>query len=77
MDVHIVKEIIWKKRLEELDEDPNYTYFEKQYGQIFPRNVCFYHSAHALKVCDNKRCTLHLGLVVVVLSQGSPIKSHI
>lgn len=39
MDVHIVKEIIWKKRLEELDEDPNYTYFEGQYDQIFPLNV--------------------------------------
>ena len=29
--MHIAQKIIWKKKLQEYDENPNCTYFEKQY----------------------------------------------
>ena len=31
------------KKLEEYDKNPNYTYFEKHYGQIIPLDVYFFH----------------------------------
>ena len=33
--MHIVEQTIRKKKLEQYDEYPNYTYVEKQYGQTF------------------------------------------
>lgn len=40
-DMHIAQQIIWKKKLEECDENLNYTYFEEQYEQLFPLDVYF------------------------------------
>ena len=31
------------KELEEFDGNPRYTYFEKQYDQTSPLEVCFFH----------------------------------
>ena len=39
--MHIVTHIIWRKKLEDYDEIPNYKLFEKQCGQTFPLDVYF------------------------------------
>jgi hypothetical protein len=42
-DMHIMKQIIWRKKVEECDEIFKYTYFEKQHDQMFPLDVYFSH----------------------------------
>lgn len=39
--LHIVKQIIWRKELEEYDDVADYTYFEKKYGQVLSLDVYF------------------------------------
>ena len=41
-DMDIAQQIIWIKKLEEYDENPSYTYYEKHYDRIFPLDVYFY-----------------------------------
>ena len=38
-DIHIVRQIIWRKKLEEYDEIHIFTYFETQFGQIVSLDV--------------------------------------
>jgi hypothetical protein len=43
-NIHVVKHtIIWRKKLEEYDEIPNYSCFVKQYGQMSSLGVCVFH----------------------------------
>ena len=35
-DMHIAQQSLWRKKLEERDENINFTYFEKHYDQTFP-----------------------------------------
>lgn len=37
--MHIAQQIIWKNKLDEYDENHEYTYFEKQYNRTFPLDV--------------------------------------
>ena len=54
------------KKLEECDENLDYTYFEEQYEQLFPLDVFSHkwYNVHASNTCYNKRCSMHLGIVV-------------
>ena len=40
--MHIAQQIIWRKKLEECEKIPIYTYFEKQYDEIFPLDIIFF-----------------------------------
>ena len=40
--MHIPQQIIWRKKLEEYNKILIYTYFEKQYDQMFPLDVYFF-----------------------------------
>lgn len=42
-DVLIMKQIIWKKKLDEYDENPNHTYFEEQYDKNLSFICVFFH----------------------------------
>ena len=57
--MHFVQQIIWRKTLEEYDEDPN---CEKQYDQIFPLNVYFftYDMVCMQPACATRRDTIHI-----------------
>ena len=58
--MHVVNKSFGKKKLEDCDENPNYTYFEKWYGQTFPPDVCFPTndiSVHATNMCYSERCS--------------------
>ena len=52
-DMHVAKQIIWWKKLEEYDENPTCTHFEKQYGQLIPLDVC---SSTSNIVCMQLAC---------------------
>ena len=52
--MYIVQEIIWRKKLEKIDVNFNYTYFEKATQLIVSSNVLFFHIWH--RVCA---CALH------------------
>ena len=39
--MHIVRQTIWRKKVEENDEIPFYIYFEKQFDQMFSPYVYF------------------------------------
>ena len=39
--MHIAQQIIWRKKLEEHDENPNYTYFRKQFDEMIPLDVYY------------------------------------
>lgn len=39
--MHTTQQIIWRKKLGEYDEHPNYAYVEKQYDQRLFLNVYF------------------------------------
>ena len=52
--MHIVKQVILRKKLEEYDGIPNNNHSEKQYGQIFPLDVYFFVTNNT--VCMELKC---------------------
>lgn len=44
-NMHIAKQIMWRKKLEDHDENPSKTDLEKQRGQSIPLNVYFFQCA--------------------------------
>ena len=62
--MHILKQFIWRNQLEEYDETPNYTYFERQYAQIFSINV-YFSTNNIMCMHLNKRYNPHLNRVAI------------
>ena len=48
--MHIPQQIIWRKKLEEYNKILIYTYFEKQYDQMFPLDVYFFFPNEIMRV---------------------------
>lgn len=67
-----------KEEIRRNDENPTITYFEKQCSQMIPSRCILFHKkhcVHATKLCYNKRCSPHLGLIYVISFIGSGDRS--
>lgn len=68
----------WGKNLEECNEIPSQTYFEKQYGQIFPLFVYFFTNN---TMCMQLTCAItsdvvHIKLIVIISIKGYANRSE-